>query len=187
MGNGSNLAAQAANLLSPALRETAPAAVPRSDPTSSGSRSDSRGLVCAASRGSALPRTKLHVASQLANATVPRVRWHHPSVRALGGDRAAERLTLFVLGHCEPCKTTHGTEYRNSEELFHHVPTSMPERPQNHLEPGKLRASGLDTSTSGVLITANGSQHKQTFAYGHAADPRAAFERGLVKPIDRRP
>jgi hypothetical protein len=49
-------------------------------------------------------------------------------VRALGGNLAAERFTLFALGHCEICRTTHATEYRNGEEYLHHVPTSIAER-----------------------------------------------------------
>jgi hypothetical protein len=67
----------------------------------------------------------LRIAAQFANATVTRVRRHHPPMRALRGNFAAERFTLFALGHRETCKTTHGTEYRNSEEYLDHVPTSI--------------------------------------------------------------
>jgi hypothetical protein len=70
----------------------------------------------------------LRIAAQFANAIVTRVRRHHPPVRALRGNLAAERFTLFALGHCETCKTTHGTEHRNSEEYLDHVPTSIAER-----------------------------------------------------------
>jgi hypothetical protein len=70
----------------------------------------------------------LHIAAQIAKATVPRVRRHHPPVRTLSGNLAAERFTLFALGHCETCKTTHRTEYRNGEEYLDHVPTSIAER-----------------------------------------------------------
>jgi hypothetical protein len=57
-----------------------------------------------------------------------RVRRHHPLVRALRGNLAAERYTLFALGHCETCKTTDGTERRNGKEYLDHVPTSIAER-----------------------------------------------------------
>jgi hypothetical protein len=67
----------------------------------------------------------LCIAAQFANAIVTRVRRHHPPVRALRGNLAAERFTLFALGHCETCKTTHRTEYRNSEEYLDHVPTLL--------------------------------------------------------------
>jgi hypothetical protein len=70
----------------------------------------------------------LRIAAQFANATVTRVRRHHPPVRALRGNLAAERFALFTLGHCEICKTTHGTEYRNCEEYLDHVPTPLLER-----------------------------------------------------------
>jgi hypothetical protein len=70
----------------------------------------------------------LRIAARFASAIVTRVRRHHPPVRALRGNRAAERFTLFVLGHCEACKTTHRPEYRNSEEYLDHVPTSIAER-----------------------------------------------------------
>jgi len=70
----------------------------------------------------------LRIAAQFTNAIVTRVRRHNPPVCALRGDVAAERFTLFALGHCETCKTTHGTEYRNREEYLDHVPTSVAER-----------------------------------------------------------
>jgi hypothetical protein len=75
-----------------------------------------------------LPVTKLRIATHFANATVTRVRRHHPPVRALRGSLVAERFTLFALGHCKTCKATHGTEHRNSEEYLDHVPTSIAER-----------------------------------------------------------
>jgi hypothetical protein len=53
------------------------------------------------------------------NATVTRIRRHHPPVSAL-----RRNFTLFALGHCQTCKTAHGTEYRNGEEYLDHVPTS---------------------------------------------------------------
>jgi hypothetical protein len=65
----------------------------------------------------------LRIVSQFVNATVARVRWHHPPVRALGGNLAAERFARFALGYCETCKTTDGTECGNAEEYFDHVPT----------------------------------------------------------------
>jgi len=70
----------------------------------------------------------LRIAAQFANATVAWVRRHRPPVCALRGNLAAERFTLFALGHCETCKTTHGSKYRNSEECLDHVPTSIAER-----------------------------------------------------------
>jgi hypothetical protein len=70
----------------------------------------------------------LRIAAQFANATVKRVRRHHPPVRALRGNLTAKRFTLFALGDCETCKTTHGTEYRNSDEYLDHVPTPLLER-----------------------------------------------------------
>jgi len=73
---------------------------------------------------STLP-VKLRTATQSANAIVLRVRTHYPAVRALGGYLAAERFTLLVLGHCETCKTAHGTKYRNSEKYLDHVPTLL--------------------------------------------------------------
>jgi hypothetical protein len=73
--------------------------------------------------------------AQFASAIVTRVRRHRPPVRALRlqlcqqrRNVAAERFTLFALGHCKTCKTTHGTEYRNREEHLDHVPTSIAER-----------------------------------------------------------
>jgi hypothetical protein len=72
-----------------------------------------------------LPVTKLRVVSQFVNAAVSGVGRHHTPVRALRGDFAAERLTLFALGQCQTCKTSEGTEYRNSEEYLDHVPTSI--------------------------------------------------------------
>jgi hypothetical protein len=65
----------------------------------------------------------LRIAAHFANAIVTRVRRHHPPVRALRGN-----FTLFALGHCEICKTTHATEYRDSEEYLDHVPTSLADR-----------------------------------------------------------
>jgi hypothetical protein len=62
----------------------------------------------------------LRIAAQLASAIVTRVRRHYAPVGALRG-----RFTLFALGHCEICNTTHATEYRNSEEYLDHVPTSL--------------------------------------------------------------
>jgi hypothetical protein len=35
-----------------------------------------------------------------------------------------ERFILFVLGHSETRKISHGTEYRNRDENLDHVPTS---------------------------------------------------------------
>jgi hypothetical protein len=67
----------------------------------------------------------LHIAAQLANATITRVWRHYPTVRALRGNLAAKRFTLFFLGRSEICKTAHETEYRNSEECFDHVRTSV--------------------------------------------------------------
>jgi hypothetical protein len=67
----------------------------------------------------------LRIAAQFVNATVTRVRRHHPPVRALRGSIAAERFTLFALGHCQTCITTHGTEYHNSEDYLDHMPTSI--------------------------------------------------------------
>jgi hypothetical protein len=77
----------------------------------------------------------LRIAAQFlkfVTAVVTRVRRHDPPVRALSfqpcqqrGNVAAERFTLFALGHCETRKTTHGTEYRNREEYFDHVRTSV--------------------------------------------------------------
>ena len=121
-------------MLSPALSLSGP--IPRSGSIpssgsnpSSGSipRSSPRGLAVTWSVGwgTALPVTKLRIASQFLNATVTRVRRHHPPVRTLGGNLAAERVTLSALGHCETCKTTHGTEYCNGEDYLYHVPTSM--------------------------------------------------------------
>jgi len=77
----------------------------------------------------------LRIATQSASATVTLVRRHRvPPVRALRfqpcqrrGNGAAERLTLFALGHCETCKTAHRTENRSSEEYLDHVPTSIAE------------------------------------------------------------
>jgi hypothetical protein len=77
--------------------------------------------------GTTLPVTKLRIAARFANAIVMRVRPHHPPVRALRGNLAAERFILFVLRHCETCKIVHGTEYRNSEEHLDHVPTFIAE------------------------------------------------------------
>jgi hypothetical protein len=70
----------------------------------------------------------LRIAAQPASAVVTRVRRHHAPVRALRGGLAAECFTLFALGHCDICNTTHATEYRNSEEYLVHVPTSLAER-----------------------------------------------------------
>jgi len=70
----------------------------------------------------------LRIAAQFANAIVTRVRRHNTPVRALRGNVAAEGFTLFTLGHCGTCKTTHGTEYRNGEEYLDHVPTSIAKR-----------------------------------------------------------
>jgi hypothetical protein len=80
----------------------------------------------------------LRIAAQFlefVTAVVTRVRRHNPPVRALRfqlcqqrGNVTAERFTLFALGHRETCKTTHGTEYRNREEYFDHMPTSVAER-----------------------------------------------------------
>ena len=110
-------------LLSPALRLSIPIPwsdsipIPRSDPIP---RSGPSGLaVCA----STLPVTKLRIAAQFANAIVTRVRRHHPPVRALRG-----HFTLLTLGHCEICKATHASEYRNGEEYLDHVPTSLADR-----------------------------------------------------------
>jgi hypothetical protein len=83
--------------------------------------------------GTTLSGANLRIAAQLADAIVALVRRHRPPpVRALrfqlcqqGGNVAAERFALFVLGHCETCKTTHATDYRNSEEYLGHVPTSL--------------------------------------------------------------
>jgi hypothetical protein len=49
-------------------------------------------------------------------------------VRALRGNLVAGRFTLFAFGHCETCKTTHGTEHRNTQEYLDHVPTCIAER-----------------------------------------------------------
>jgi hypothetical protein len=80
----------------------------------------------------------LRIAAQFlkfVTAVVTRVRRHNPPVRALRfqlrqqrGNVTAKRFTLFALGHCETCKTSHGTEYRNREEYLDHVPTSVAER-----------------------------------------------------------
>jgi hypothetical protein len=67
----------------------------------------------------------LRIAAQFANAIVTRVRRHHPPVRALRGNVAAERFTPCALGHCETGKTTHGTKDRDSEEYLDHVPTPL--------------------------------------------------------------
>jgi hypothetical protein len=64
----------------------------------------------------------LRIVEQPASAIVTWVRRHHAPVRALRGS-----FTLFALGHCEICNTTHATEYRNSEEYLDHVPTSLAE------------------------------------------------------------
>jgi hypothetical protein len=85
--------------------------------------------------GTTLPVTTFGFAAQFVSAIVTRVRRHRPSpVRALRfqlsyqrGNVAVERFTLFVLGHCETCKTTHGTDYRNSEEYLDHVRASLVE------------------------------------------------------------
>ena len=115
-------------LLSPALSLSGP--IPRSGSIpwpGSDPKSGSRGLAVtwSVAWGTALPVTKLRIASQFLNATVTRVRRHHPPVRTLGGNLAAERVTLSALGHCETCKTTHGTEYCNGEDYLYHVPTSI--------------------------------------------------------------
>jgi hypothetical protein len=70
----------------------------------------------------------LRIAAHPASAIVARVRRHHAPVRALRGSLAAERFTLFALGHCEICNTTHATNYRNSEKYLDHVPTSLAKR-----------------------------------------------------------
>jgi hypothetical protein len=75
--------------------------------------------------------------AQSFDATVALVRRHRPPpVRTLRfqpcqrrGNDAAERVTLLALGHCETCKTAHGTEYRNREEHLDHLPTSIATRP----------------------------------------------------------
>jgi hypothetical protein len=68
-----------------------------------------------------------------------RVRRHRPPVRALRGNVAAERFTLFVLGHCETCKAIDRTEYRNSEEYLDHVPASIAGRlAKSHPKPDEL-------------------------------------------------
>src|SRR5262249_16844691 len=114
----SNIAPSAATLLSPALPLTAP--VSRSDPITLTARvpgpdprSSPRGLG-AGGRGTTLPGTNLRIAAQLVAAIVSRVRRHRPPVRALSfelsqrrGSVAADRFTLFALGHCETRKTTH--------------------------------------------------------------------------------
>jgi hypothetical protein len=51
-----------------------------------------------------------------------RVRRHGPPVRALRGNVAAKRFTLFVLGHCGICKATGRTKYRNRQNYLDHVP-----------------------------------------------------------------
>ena len=115
-------------MLSPALPLSGP--IPRSGSIPSCDsipRSGPRGLAVTwgVGWGTALPVTKLRIGSQFENATVTRVRRHHPPMRTLGGNLAAERFTLFALGHCETCKTTHGTKYRNGEDYLYHVPTSI--------------------------------------------------------------
>jgi len=70
----------------------------------------------------------LRIAARFANAIVTWVRRHHAPVRALRGNLAAGRFTLFALGQRQACKTIHATEYRNSEEYLDHVPTSIAER-----------------------------------------------------------
>jgi hypothetical protein len=65
----------------------------------------------------------LRIVSLFVNATVTRVRRHHPPMRALGGNLAAKRFTRFALGHCGSCKTTHGTEYGDGEKYLEHGPT----------------------------------------------------------------
>jgi hypothetical protein len=91
--------------------------IPRSDPIL---RSGPGGLAvtCGADWGTTLTVAKLRIASQFVNATVTRIRRHHPPVSAL-----RRNFTLFALGHCETCKTAHGTEYRNGEEYLDHVPS----------------------------------------------------------------
>jgi hypothetical protein len=75
------------------------------------------------------------------NAIVTRVRRHHPPVRAPRGFLAAGRFTLFDLSHCVTCKTTYGTEHRNSEEYLDHPPTSIAERlAKNHPKPDEFAA-----------------------------------------------
>ena len=121
-------------MLSPALPLSGP--IPRPDPVPRPGpipwpdpvpRSGPRGLAvtCGVGWGTALPVTKLRIASQCVNATVTPIRRHHPPVRALGRNLAAERFTLFALGHCQTCKTTHASEYRNGEDYLYHVPTSI--------------------------------------------------------------
>jgi hypothetical protein len=116
--NGSIIAAPAATLLSPAKRLTAP--VPRSDPltgpdplTDRVPRSD--------------PTSRPRGLAGCGTTIVTRVRRHHLSVRAPRGLLVADRFTLFALSHCETCKTTHSTEYRNSEEYPDHALTSIAE------------------------------------------------------------
>ena len=120
---GINLEAESLGiLLSPALPLTAPvprsnpvpSSVPRSGPKS-GPRSDPSGLALICVAGTTLSGTNLRIAARFVDATVTRVRRHRPPVRALsfylfsqrGNVVADQRVTLFVLGHCKACKTTH--------------------------------------------------------------------------------
>jgi hypothetical protein len=72
---------------------------------------------------------KVSIAAQSAETIVTRVRRHRPPpVSALrlqlfliSGDVAGERFTLFALGHCDTCKTTHGTEHCNRDEFLDHA------------------------------------------------------------------
>jgi hypothetical protein len=58
------------------------------------------------------------------------------------GVLVADRFTLFALSHCETCKTTHGTEYRNGEEYLDHAPISIAERlVKSHPKPDEFAAS----------------------------------------------
>ena len=75
-----------------------------------------------------MPGTKLRVAAEFANTPVTRIRRHNTPVCALRGNVPAGRSTLFALGVCDSRKTTHGTEYGNSEEYLDHVPTPLMDR-----------------------------------------------------------
>ena len=78
--------------------------------------------------GLTLRVTKLRIAAQFGSATFT----HDPPVRALRGNLAAERFTLFVLGHCGTSKTTEGKEYRNGEEYVDNGPTLRNVLPSGH-------------------------------------------------------
>ncbi len=79
-----------------------------------------------------MPQISLLIAAQSVEAIVMRVRRHYTPVRAPRfplcqhrGNFGDERFILFVLGHREICKITHGTEYRNRDKYLDHVPTSV--------------------------------------------------------------